>query len=239
MGEILENVKLQKGKVWAWVFEKELRYIRQLARLRELPKFDLMRSFALVRQALQEIGEELVARGRLEGADDVFYLKISDLGSELPLAETVRNSRVAYRKQHEIRAIPYFMANTRECLYGDSVPGSKKWLQGIAASPGEYEGTARVAGASRDAELKKGEVLVAYATDPTWTPLFLTAGALIMTTGGQLSHGGTVAREYGIPAVSGIEGATEKISTGDRVRVDGASGWVEIVPAGNKLDAPD
>jgi len=231
--EIIEKVRQKKGPIWGWIIRKELHYIRELVGLRELPKFDLIRSFALIRCILQEIGSELVAHGQTEAANDIFYLKLPDLGSERTLTETVQKNKKAYEKQQEIKAIPYFMANTGECLYGETELNGKDGLQGIPISPGDYVGIARIVRDPRSEELKKGEVLVAYATDPTWTPLFLNAGALIMATGGQLSHGGIVAREYGIPAVSGIENATELIITGNRVKVDGTSGLVEIIAEKN------
>lgn len=232
--EIIGKVRQQKGPLWGWAIRKELHYIRKLMGLRELPKFDLIRSFALVRYILQEVGTELVARGQIKEANDIFYLKMPDLGSERPLMETVHKNKKTYEKQQEIKAIPYFMANTGECLYGETELNGKDSLQGIPISPGVYVGIARIVRDPRSVELRTGEVLVAYATDPTWTPLFLNAGALIMATGGQLSHGGIVAREYGIPAVSGIENATEKITTGNQIRVNGTSGLVEIISDNQK-----
>lgn len=231
--KIVEKVRQKKSPIWTWVIKKELSYIRELLGLRELPKFDLIRSLAMVRCILQEIGEELVARGQIGEVNDIFYLKISALGSERPLKEIVQENKEIYEKQHEIKTVPYFMSNTGECLYGETGLGGKNGFQGIAVSPGEYTGTARVVYDPRNIKFKKGEILVAYATDPTWTPLFLNAGALIMATGGQLSHGGIVAREYGIPAVSGIEDITEKIATGDRIKVDGTLGQVEIISKKN------
>jgi rifampicin phosphotransferase len=104
-------------------------------------------------------------------------------------------------------------------------------LQGQAASPGSYEGRARVIlDPSIDAELKPGEVLVAPYTDPAWTPLFLTAGAAVVVVGSYLSHAGTVAREFGMPCVVDVAEATQRIRTGDRVSVDGNLGKVWILP---------
>src|SRR5207247_712996 len=99
---------------------------------------------------------------------------------------------------------------------------------GTAASPGVYEGPVRVLFDPRAAQLEPGEVLVAPGTDPAWTPLFLSAGALVMELGGIMSPGSAVARAYGIPAVGGVAGATQQLRTGQRVRVDGANG--QVVP---------
>jgi pyruvate,water dikinase len=99
-------------------------------------------------------------------------------------------------------------------------------LRGSPASPGTVTGPARVILSPRGARLTPGEILVAPSTDPGWTPLFLTAGGLVMEMGGMMSHGAVVAREYGIPAVVGVAGATERIHTGDEITVDGSAGVV-------------
>src|SRR6266536_3485692 len=101
-------------------------------------------------------------------------------------------------------------------------------LRGSPASPGVASGTARVIRSPAGARLEPGEILVVPSTDPGWTPLFLTAGALVMEMGGMMSHGAVVAREYGIPAVVGVAGATEQITTGQRVTVDGSAGTVVL-----------
>jgi pyruvate,water dikinase len=109
-------------------------------------------------------------------------------------------------------------------------PALGEGIRGTAASPGVAVGPARVIRAPAGATLDPGEVLVAPSTDPGWTPLFLTAGALVMEMGGMMSHGAVVAREYGIPAVVGVPNATELISTGERVVVDGSAGTVAVEP---------
>ena len=99
-------------------------------------------------------------------------------------------------------------------------------LTGFPASPGQITATARVILDPKGARLEPGEVLVAPSTDPGWTPLFLTAAGLVMEMGGIMSHGAVVAREYGIPAVVGVPGATQRITTGQRITVDGSAGTV-------------
>jgi pyruvate,water dikinase len=101
-------------------------------------------------------------------------------------------------------------------------------LTGTPASAGTVTGVARVVMDPTGAKLEPGEILVAPSTDPGWTPLFLTAGALVMEMGGAMSHGSVVAREYGIPAVVGVPNATERIVTGQRITVDGSAGIVRI-----------
>jgi pyruvate,water dikinase len=117
------------------------------------------------------------------------------------------------------------LTSTGETFYTApaTTPGA---LTGTAASPGVFEGRVRVLFDPREARLAPGEVLVAPGTDPAWTPLFLSAGALVMGIGGIMSHGSVVAREYGIPAVVGVAGATQRLRTGQRVRVDGENGLV-------------
>ena len=101
-------------------------------------------------------------------------------------------------------------------------------MRGSPASPGLVTGKARVIRSPQGAHLEPGEILVASSTDPGWMPLFLTAGGLVMEMGGMMSHGAVVAREYGIPAVVGVAGATERIMTGDSLTVDGTAGVVSM-----------
>lgn len=110
-----------------------------------------------------------------------------------------------------------------------SAPGD---LLGTAASAGEITGHARVVTDPVGAHLEPGEILVAPSTDPGWTPLFLTAGGLVMEMGGANSHGAVVAREYGIPAVVGVPDALTRIETGDVITVDGSAGVVRAHPEG-------
>ncbi|ABR48078.1 pyruvate phosphate dikinase, PEP/pyruvate-binding [Alkaliphilus metalliredigens QYMF] len=224
---IVEKVKDEKGKFRAWKIKKDLQYMRKLLGLREQPKFDLIKSFALFREILLEIGEDLVTKGRIEKASDVFFIKFSDILKEKgSLVETVNRYKAECEKQKQIKTIPRFIINTGECLYGSTEASDGDGLQGVPISSGEYTGIVRVVHDPRNAVLKKGEILVTHSTDPTWTPLFISAGALVMETGGPISHGGIVAREYGIPAVSGIEELNKKLSTGDEVTVNGNSGEV-------------
>ncbi len=104
-------------------------------------------------------------------------------------------------------------------------------LTGVGVSPGIREGAVRVIRNPHGAYLAPGEILVAPSTDPAWTPLFLTAGGLIMEAGGMLSHGSVVAREYGIPAVVGVPDATTRLHTGQQVRIDGTLGTVNLIEA--------
>lgn len=228
--EIVSAVRRKKGGLHAWRTRRELRLIRSLLGLRERPKFDLIRSFQLYRQILAEIGGDLAARGVIADSSDVFFLKRREIErADRSLITEVEERMRAYDRQKQIRTIPRFIANTGETLYGSSRAGGTHRLTGVPISPGEYTGTVRVVNDPRAAQLRRGEVLVTHSSDPNWTPLFVNAGALVMETGGPTSHGGIVAREYGIPAVAGIERVSEKLPTGVRVVVDGSSGEVTIV----------
>ncbi|TVP83208.1 MAG: pyruvate, phosphate dikinase [Alkalicoccus sp.] len=227
---IVRKVKEKKGKRAAKHIKKDCRYLRQTLGLRERPKFDLIRSFALIRQVLQEIGEELVDRKLIQEVNDVFYLELSEVQEpSAPLHELIEERKKAFYEQKKIKTVPRFMTNTGECLYESAYSSSEDGLHGVPVSSGEYTGTVRVIHDPAEAKLKEGEILVTHSTDPSWTPLFLTAGALIMETGGTGSHGGIVAREYGLPAVSGIERVSEKLKTGDKVMINGSSGKVLLL----------
>jgi pyruvate,water dikinase len=225
VASLTERVRREKGRLRAAWLRFLLRRVRALTGLREVPKFYLVRALAAVRRALAGAGAELVAAGRLDRAEDVFFLDLRDLQAPHDLRALAAANRADYERERSRRAVPRVVTSTGETFYTapTATPGS---LIGTAASPGVYEGQVRVMFDPREANLGPGEVLVAPATDPAWTPLFLSAGALVMEVGGTMSHGSVVAREYGIPAVVGVAGATQQLRTGQRVRVDGENGLV-------------
>jgi pyruvate,water dikinase len=144
------------------------------------------------------------------------------------MRETVAIHRAAYAREVARRHVPRVLLSDgtdAEVALVEPVEGD---LRGSPASPGVVTGRARVIRSPHGAHLEPGEILVAPSTDPGWTPLFLTAGALVMEMGGMMSHGAVVAREYGIPAVVGVAGATERIVTGQSITVDGTAGVVSI-----------
>jgi pyruvate,water dikinase len=222
---LVERVRREKGRLRAAWVRFLLRRVRALAGLREYPKFYAVRILAAVRRALAGAGAELVAAGRLDRAEDVFFLDLGDLQTPRDLRALAAANRADYEREGSRRVIPRVLTSTGETFYAGptATPGA---LVGTAASAGVYEGRVRVVFDPRDAKLEPGEVLVAPGTDPAWTPLFLSAGALVMEIGGMMSHGSVVAREYGIPAVVGVAGATRQLQTGQRVRVDGENGLV-------------
>jgi pyruvate,water dikinase len=198
--------------------------------LREMPKFQAIRVFARGRAILAPVGAELASAGRIAKADDLWFLTLPDMRRALggdDLRGVVVARRAEYARELRRRHIPRLLLSDGtdvEAAYAP--PVAEGALRGSPASPGVARGVARVIRSPAGARLEPGEVLVASSTDPGWTPLFLTAGALVMEMGGMMSHGAVVAREYGIPAVVGVPDATERIKTGERVVVDGSAGTV-------------
>ena len=208
-----------------------LRRVRALSGLREMPKFQIIRLFSRARAILAPVGTELASRGKVAREDDLWFLTLPDVRRGLAgedLRPLVAARRAEYARELRRRHIPrVLLSDGTDAEAAYTTPG-EGGLRGTPASPGLASGTARVLLSPVGARLEPGEVLVAPATDPGWTPLFLTASALVMEMGGMMSHGAVVAREYGIPAVVGVAGATEQISTGQRVSVDGSAGRVSV-----------
>src|SRR5436190_2425936 len=211
--------------------------VRALIGDREAPKFHIIRLLATPsRELLKPVGRELVARGRLSDEDDIFFLSLPEArraaGGE-DMRKLVAARRAAFDRERARRRIPRLLLSDGTDAEAALVSVGEG-LRGSPASPGVVSGTARVIRSPAGARLEPGEILVAPSTDPGWTPLFLTAGGLVMEMGGMMSHGAVVAREYGIPAVVGVAGAPEQITTGQRVTVDGSSGTVvlEVGPKG-------
>jgi phosphohistidine swiveling domain-containing protein len=225
---IVSQVRERKGVVHAWVLSHLLRSFRGLAGLRERPKFDLVRSLDIFRSILQDVGRELVSQGRLNQINDIFFVTFSDIESGSPLNPIVEKNRNEYNRELKRNVVPRLMTSTGESIYTVIEETGDK-LQGIPVSPGVYEGIVRVIFHPKGAHLEPGEILVTRSTDPAWTPLFINAGALIMETGGPVSHGSIVAREYGIPAVANVPEATTRLETGQRIRVNGVSGEVVLL----------
>ena len=217
-----------RGRMVAFLLSRA----RVLLGLREMPKFCIILLFARVRAFMLRAGEELAKAGRLEEAGDVFFLslpeaKVAVSGGDLrPL---VRERRDEHRRETRRRHIPRVLLSDGtepEAIFQDQAPVGD--LNGTPASGGVVSAVARVVLDPAEASLEPGEILVAPSTDPGWTPLFLTAGGLVMEMGGPMSHGAIVAREYGIPAVVGVPDATRRVATGQKVTVDGSSGTITL-----------
>jgi rifampicin phosphotransferase len=233
----------RRGRVRGRAVGFALDRARQLAGIRELPKFDIVLVLGQARHELVVIGAELAAAGRLARAEDVFFLDLSEVGVALAgrdLRDVVAGRRASFDREMARRHVPRVLLSdgTEPEARAAVRPAGDGALVGVAASAGSVTGTARVVLDPADAHLAPGEILVAPSTDPGWTPLFLTAGGLVMEMGGANSHGAVVAREYGIPAVVGVPEATSTITTGQQLTVDGTRGVV-TAPAGQDDKASD
>jgi phosphoenolpyruvate synthase/pyruvate phosphate dikinase len=228
-----------KGRIRGALVRFLLKRARALAGLREVPKYYAVVLLTRARELLLEVGEELARDGRLESAGDVYFVTLPEARAALAgkdLRSVVRERRAVYDREVKRRHVPRILLSdgTEPEAPGETAEGA---LRGTAASPGMVSAEARVILDPSSAVLEPGEILVAPSTDPGWTPLFLTAGALVMEMGGAMSHGAVVAREYGIPAVVGVPDATERIATGQRITVDGSKGTITIEPQSNPLAA--
>lgn len=227
-----------RGRIRGMLVRGALRRARQFAGLRELPKYQLVVGLGEVRRQMLLVGSELAGLGRLEGPDDVFFLAFDEVRQALTgdpetpvpdLRALVAARRGDYDRELGRRHIPRVLLSDGtepeavRAAVGNSTEGT---LTGSPASAGTVTACARVILDPVGARLEPGEILVAPSTDPGWTPLFLTAGGLVMEMGGPNSHGAVVAREYGIPAVVGVPDATRVIATGQTITVDGGSGTV-------------
>ena len=220
-----------------WLVRQFSKRVRALAGLRESPKFTLIRISSIARSLLLESGEELVDSGVFEQADDLFFLTVRELKTLAMNApgdwqSLVRARRETYRNEMRRQPIPRLLLSDGTAFFAGLSPGEgadKNTLVGSGVSPGLVEGTVRVVFDPLEAALQPGDILVCPGTDPSWTPLFLAAGGLVMEVGGMMTHGSVVAREYGIPAVAGVDRATDRLKTGQKVRVDGGSGKIELL----------
>lgn len=200
--------------------------------LRENIKYRLMEGYSLLRGIFLEMGAVLESRGMLENANDIFFLRLSEVVAWLQGKQLEREALglISQRKAQYAIWVSQDAPNLIS-IDGNEEPSKadEEGLNGIGCSPGVAEGFARVLlDISEAGTLKPGEILVTPHTDPGWTPLFLSCKAIVTEIGGFLSHGATVAREYGIPAVVNVKGATSKINTGNLIRVDGSKGIVAI-----------
>lgn len=224
--------RLSKGK--AKKTEKMISRIRNFIGYREYPKYVMVRHYWIVKQALLREAEKLVQCGVFRKREDIYYLSFEEL------REAARTNKFDYNKilkreeafeVCEKLTLPRLMTSEGEIISGEYHSGRapKGALIGIPASSGVVEGRARVILRLEDAELSKGDILVTRFTDPSWTPVFVSISGLVAEVGGMMTHGSVVAREYGLPAVVGVENATRLIQDGQRIRVNGSEGYVEIL----------
>jgi phosphohistidine swiveling domain-containing protein len=221
---------------WRW---KLLEYLsdrcRHFIKLRENSRFYHIMAWNAARKKILKAESALVDSGKLKVKNDIFFLHwvevraLQDGHLNWPDVEEIIRSRRMRQVRWTKQGAPKFL-NIESTRQTRVVPDDQ--LAGQGASPGRYEGIARVImDPSVDANIKPGEILIAPYTDPAWTPLFLVARAAVVGVGSYLSHAGTIAREYGMPCVVDVEGCTERIRSGDRILVDGTEGIIELLPA--------
>ena len=214
------------------------RRVRALAGLRESPKFSVVRLSGVLRENFLACGRELVASAQLGHASDIFFLSLEQLramerGEQLDWPALVSAQRSSYVREKRRRQVPGLLLSDGHAFFGGSLGTQSAHgdvLSGTPVSAGIVEGIVRVIFDPHAEGLAPGEILVCPGTDPAWTPLFLAAGGLVLEVGGLMTHGSVVAREYGIPAVVGVHGATTRLRSGQRIRVDGTRGTIVVLP---------
>jgi pyruvate,water dikinase len=232
----VEVRKLQHG----WIKARLVRFMagraRQLMGVRENPKFFAVRMMWLIQRGIIKTGSEFVLAGDLDQADDLLYLSFSELKEfathlEKDWRTLIIDRRQTYQRELRRKQIPRLLLSDGRAFYEgvNEKENSSSGLVGSPVSPGTVEGRVRVVLNPSKAGLLPGEILVCPGTDPSWTPLFLSAGGLVMEVGGMMTHGAVVAREYGIPAIVGVGKATTRLHTGQLIRIDGSSGMVFLL----------
>lgn len=210
-----------------------LKVYRGYISLRDEPKHGTARLFAAWHDGLQQAGEHLAEREQLESPDDVWYLRRDELFDLLASREAPTPDIDGRRRDHErftrLDAPPLLTSEGEAPTAAVAHEVGENTLVGTGVSSGIIEGMARVVFDPSETTLENGEILVAPSCDPGWTPLFLNAAGVVTDVGGRMTHGALVAREYGLPGVMSVRKATSRIETGQRIRVDGAQGTVELI----------
>lgn len=223
-----------RGQLVGWCLQRA----HALAGFREMTRFVVGLVLAQTRTLLWPVGEGLVRTGKLHEPADIFFLTLPEAHAALAgadLRERVSERRATFARELRRRRVPLVLLSdgTEPTAPSPNIHGeasAEGILQGTPASAGSVTGPACVILDPHGAHLSPGEILVAPSTDPGWTPLFLRAAGLVMDVGGAMAHGAIIAREYGIPAVVGVAGATERITTGRRLTINGTIGTITLEP---------
>ncbi|MGN4670777.1 phosphoenolpyruvate synthase [Bacillus cereus group sp. MYBK106-1] len=233
--ELLDRLQqLPDGKQKVEETKRMIRNIRNFIGYREYPKYGMINRYFIYKQALLKEAEQLVQSGVIHEVDDIYYLTFEELH------EVVRTKKLNYElihkqkndyKLYEKLTPPRIMTSDGEIITGkykrENLPVDA--IAGLPVSSGLVEGRARVILNMEDANLEEGDILVTAFTDPGWTPLFVSIKGLVTEVGGLMTHGAVIAREYGLPAVVGVENATKLIKDGQRIRVHGTEGYIEVL----------
>lgn len=233
--ELLDRLKqLPDGEQIAEETKRMIDLIRNFIGYREYPKYGMVNRYFVYKQALLKEAEQLVQANVIHEKEDIFYLTFEELH------EVVRTNKLDYQiiskrkdeyKLYEKLTPPRVITSDGEIIVGEykreNLPAEA--IIGLPVSSGVIEGRARVIINMEDADLEDGDILVTSFTDPSWTPLFVSIKGLVTEVGGLMTHGAVIAREYGLPAVVGVENATILIRDGQRIRVHGTEGYIEIL----------
>ena len=233
--ELLERVRaLPNGEQKAVEAKGMIDRLRTFIGYREYPKYGMVSRLFVYKQALMEEAERLTRAGVVREQEDIFYLTFQEL-QDVVRAQRVDDALIRQRKDefrwHQSLTPPRVLTSDGEVVAGSyrraDLPAGA--LGGLAVSAGTVEGRARVILDIARADLEPGDILVTAFTDPSWTPLFVSIRGLVTEAGGLMTHGAVIAREYGIPAVVGVVDATRLIQDGQRIRVHGTEGYVEVL----------
>ncbi|MDX6279281.1 MAG: rifampicin phosphotransferase [Kribbellaceae bacterium] len=234
--ELLERLRaLPDGGRKAEETKRMIDRVRTFIGYREYPKYGMVSRYFVYKQALLEEAERLVQTHVLREEEDIFYLRFQELQDVVRTNRAddrlIRQRRDAFRSYLALTP-PRVLTSDGEVIAGayrrDDVPAGA--LVGLPVSAGTVEGRARVILDMAEAKIEAGDILVTAYTDPSWTPLFVVIAGLVTEVGGLMTHGSVIAREYGLPAVVGVEHATRLIRDGQQIRVHGTDGYVEILP---------
>ena len=233
--ELLDRLKqLPDGEQKVEETKRMISLVRNFAGYREYPKYGIVNRYFVYKQALLKEAEQLVQANVIQEKEDIYYLTFEEL------REVVRTNKLDYQiiskrkdeyKFYEKLTPPRVITSDGEIIAGEykreNLPAEA--IVGLPVSSGVIEGRARVILNMEDADLEDGDILVTSFTDPSWTPLFVSIKGLVTEVGGLMTHGAVIAREYGLPAVVNVENATKLINDGQRIRVNGTEGYVEIL----------
>lgn len=233
--EIMERLQLlPDGGDKVRETKQRIELVRNYIGYREYPKYGMISRYLVYKQAMMQEAERLVQAGSIRNKEDIFYLKFEELYEAVRTGvfadELIKRRKDEFRLAEKLTP-PRVITSEGEILSGryrreDLPPGA---LAGLAVSTGVVEGRARVILNMEEANLAEGDILVTSYTDPSWTPLFVSIKGLVTEVGGLMTHGAVIAREYGLPAVVGVENATLRIHDGQRIRVNGSAGYVDLL----------
>jgi len=210
--------------------------IQSLLGYREHPKYMIVVMIDRMRRQALNIAQDFVAHGRLESVDQIFYLNIDQVteaqrNPDLDLLALVKAGVEPIQKVSHVKNWPVLIDSRGKIIRGirEETEAADGTLLGDPISPGLVRGRAKVLMSPYEKPLESGEILVTRFTEPSWTPLFINAAGVVLEVGGPTQHGAIIAREYGIPCVSGLDDATKLIKDGDFLEVDGSEGTVKII----------